>query len=398
MQNIMIGLILALGLASVAGVTHANNGQGKQVGNVYVMDNNPSANKLVVYNRFANGRLKHVGSVLTGGDGAGNNAEADPLGSQDSIVLSENGRVLYLVNAGSDSISVFGLTARGWPKLRQTISTEGDFPVSLALHNDLLYVLNAGSNGSIAGYRVARNGRLSLLEGSVRSLNTGQVGDPEGDARNIAPGDIAFDPLARRLLVPFGRGTALGEGRLLAFELGDDDLPSNAFLETPSQGRLPFSVDFTVNGIALVAEALGTTGGEPVSGSLSSLDFVEGAELLSLDSVDNGQIATCWVRAGQVTDLAFTSNTNADTMTSYRVSRSGQITLLNEAAATDVGAPIDFALTRNDRFMYVTTSEDGGVRGYRVNRKTGALRNLGLFSGLPTFQEHGFAPQGLVVR
>jgi len=33
-----------------------------------------------------------------------------------------------------------------------------------------------------------------------------------------------------------------------------------------------------------------------------------------------------------------------------------------------------------------------------VNLNTGALRNLGLFSGLPTFQQQGFAPQGLVVR
>lgn len=397
MKKAALGVLSAALLTSVAGLSHAN-GFVKLVGNAYVMDNNPDGNRMVVYGRYSNGALLNFGSVRTGGLGAGDNAAADPLGGQDSVILSEDGRFLYSVNAGSDDISVFFLTRRGRPVLIQTISSNGDFPVSMTLDDDVLYVLNAGSNGSIAGYNVAKNGRLSPIEGSVRSLNTGQEGEPEGDARNIAPGDIAFDTLNRRLLIPFGRGTEVGEGRLLTFSVDDNNLPSETFVETEAQGRLPFSVDFTSNGTALIAEALGTVGGDPVSGSLSSHNFADGANLLPVDSVDNGQVATCWVRVTHTTDIAFTSNTVADTLTSYSISRNGEITVLEGAAAADVGSPIDFALTKDDRYMYVTTSDDGGVRGYAVNAQTGQLRELGLFSGLPTFEEDGFAPQGMAVR
>lgn len=371
------------------------------VGNAYVMDNNPEGNRMVVYGRFSNGELRQFGSVRTGGLGAGDNAPVDALGGQESIILSDDGRFMYSVNAGSDNISVFFLTKKGRPVLIQKISSQGDFPVSMTLDDDVLYILNAGSNGSIAGFDVSKEGRLSLIEDSVRSLNTGIDGVPEGDLRNLAPGDIAFDSANRRLLIPFGRGLELGEGRLLSFAIDDDNKPSADFTEVIAPGRLPFSVDFTRNGIALVADALGPEAGAPgsgIGGGLSSLVYTEGTNLSAVDSVANGQIETCWVRAAHNSDLVFTTNTSADSISSYTVSRNGVISIIDATAAADVGTPVDFDLTKDDRFLYVTTSTDGGVRGYRVDQKTGALREIGLFSGLPTSETDNFAPQGLAVR
>ena len=392
-------MILMLGIALIVpAVASATGRSARFVGNVYAMDNNPEGNRLVVYGRFSNGALRRFGSVGTGGLGAGDNADADPLGSQESIIVSENGRTLYSVNAGSNTISIFHLTRLGRPILIQRVSSEGTFPVSLTTDGELLYVLNSGDNGTIAGYNIGKNGRLELIDASVTSLGTGQVGVPVGGLRNLAPGDIAFDTHERRLLIPFGNGTELGEGLLLSFTVEDDGTLGLDSGETTSPGRLPFSVDFTQNGVAIIAEALGTADGDPTGGSVSSVRFDGGASLEVRDSVDLGQATTCWVRVAHQSNLVFTSNTAAGSLSSLRASRNGDITLVDAEAATGIGGPIDFDLTEDDQFLYVTTSSDGGVAGFRVNPDSGALRSIGLYKGLPTFEEDGFAPQGLAIR
>ena len=85
-----------------------------------------------------------------------------------------------------------------------------------------------------------------------------------------------------------------------------------------------------------------------------------------------------------VADTAFISNTAAATLSSYRIDGNGDLTLAEAvAAATGPGsAPIDSALSRNSRFLYVVDSTLGRVLIYRV---AGAgLVPLGSVTGLPT--------------
>ena len=77
-------------------------------GNVYVPTNQTTGNSIVVFHRDADGVLTFVGSVASGGNGAGTGA--DPLASQGAVVLSQDSRLLFAVNAGSDSISVFAVS------------------------------------------------------------------------------------------------------------------------------------------------------------------------------------------------------------------------------------------------------------------------------------------------
>ena len=378
---------LVLTIMSLTSITHAQNRSfdRKSHGNVYVMDNNPEDNQIISYFRSRSGRLINIGSYSTQGLGAGDNAPADPLGSQNSIALSEDEKNLYVVNAGSDDISVFRLFRFGLPRLIQKISSNGDFPVSLAIQDDVMYVLNSGSDGAISGFRIGRFGRLRPIGNSTRALALGATGFPQGDARNLAPGDISFDSLNRRLLIAYaGGGTS---GQLLSFELNDDDTPADVFDAVSSQGAVPFSLDFTEFGTAIVAEA---------SGSLSSYNYGADNDLISVSSViGNGQQATCWIVA--IDDFAYSANTVSGTLSLYNVKRNGEINLLN-AQAANVGAPIDFGVTEDERFMYVVSSTEGGVQGFRVNPNTGALISLGTFAGLPTFDANGYAPQGIAVK
>ena len=376
-------MVLALLLVSPV---HADRARDHVTGKVYSMENDPEQNRIAVFARFVSGRLKRIGSVRTGGLGAGDNAAADPLGGQNAMLLSEDRDTLYVVNAGSDDISVFDVSRFGWPRLVQRISSEGVFPVSLTSDGGTLYVLNAGGDGSIAGFRQTRRGRLRLIPDSVRTLGLGLVGPPIGDARNLAPGDIGFDTLNRRLLITHAGGGSAGE--LLSFPVQDDGTPGNQPEVVQSEGAVPFSLDFSPNGTALVAEA---------SGSVSSYNYGLGADLAVVSSaVANGQAATCWVQSS-ASGLVVVSNTVSGTLSTYEVSRNGVLTLLDAAAASGIGEPVDFSFTPNERFLYVVASSEGGIRGFRV-RRSGRLRDLGLFQGLPTFAQDGFAPQGLVVR
>src|SRR5215467_8127408 len=79
-----------------------------RAGFVYVMTNKATGNSVIQYSRASSGSLNWLREVATGGNGTGANG-ADPLGSQDSLVLSGDGHLLLAANATSNEISVLGL-------------------------------------------------------------------------------------------------------------------------------------------------------------------------------------------------------------------------------------------------------------------------------------------------
>ena len=84
-------------------------------GSVYVMTNQPTGNKVIEYHRASNGSLRQNSIVSTGGlGGTGNGVGTlDPLGSQNSLVLSGDGARLLAVNAGSNELSVLAAGSGG---------------------------------------------------------------------------------------------------------------------------------------------------------------------------------------------------------------------------------------------------------------------------------------------
>ena len=84
----------------------------ESVGNVYTMNNDVTSNQVLAFVRARDGALRYIGKTATGGQGAATQAAFDPLGSQDSVILSDNHRALFVVNAGSNQLSVFRLTRR----------------------------------------------------------------------------------------------------------------------------------------------------------------------------------------------------------------------------------------------------------------------------------------------
>ena len=138
-------------------------------GAVYALTNQ-SANGVATFARGADGSLTWSGSVSTGGTGAGSG-----LGSQGALALSDDGRWLFAVNAGSNDVSAFRVTASGL-ELTSRVSSGGVRPISLTVHGNVLYVLNAGGDGNISGFTIGTDGELAAISGSTRALSGANVG------------------------------------------------------------------------------------------------------------------------------------------------------------------------------------------------------------------------------
>ena len=144
-----------------------------------------------------NGTLSLAGAYATGGVGgvlAG--SVVDHLASQGSLTYDRRHGLLYAVNAGSNSVSVFAVI-HDRLYLRQILPSGGSFPVSVAVHNDLVYVLNARNGGSVQGYRVFFN-VLIPIDRSSRPLGLDPTATPEF---TNTPGQVAFSPNGAQLIV-----------------------------------------------------------------------------------------------------------------------------------------------------------------------------------------------------
>jgi hypothetical protein len=107
---------------------------------VYTQTNDPGGNQIIAYRRAADGALTLLGAYDTGGLGAGK----PHLASQGSVVLSDDGRWLFAVNAGSDDLSVFAVTADGLAPVDR-VDAGGVRPTSVTAHQALLYVLSTAA-------------------------------------------------------------------------------------------------------------------------------------------------------------------------------------------------------------------------------------------------------------
>jgi len=156
---------------------------------VYVQTNQASGNAIAIFNRSTDGALILSTTVLTGGLSTG--AE---LGSEGSVILSNDGRWLFSTNAGSNEISAFRVDANGLTLVNKAASG-GTLPISLASYKNLLYVLNAGGSGNITGFIVDESGKLTPLAGSTLPLSNNDVGAAPG------PAQASFSPDGKMLIV-----------------------------------------------------------------------------------------------------------------------------------------------------------------------------------------------------
>src|SRR6516165_10044642 len=156
---------------------------------VYVQTNDATGNEVIAFSRAEDGALAPHGRHPTGGRGTG----SPHLASAGSVVLSDDGRWLLVVNAGSDELSLFAVQPDGL-RLADRVGSGGSKPASVAVSGALVYVLNNGTP-NISGFNLT-DGKLAALAGSTRPLS----------GAGADPAQVSFTP-GGRALIATERGT-----------------------------------------------------------------------------------------------------------------------------------------------------------------------------------------------
>lgn len=417
---IVIGMVFFYGCDEIIDVFEEEEEADSFAGAVYVMTNETSGNKIATYGRSEDGSLTFTGSYPTGGLGASfdGGEGLDPLISAYALNITEDREFILAVNAGSNTVSIMQVEEDFSLSLTDQVTTNGTGPNSIAIFDEIVYVSNIDEDGSFAGepdqegsligYSLTEEGKLTLISGSERSL----------EAR---PSAVQFSPDGNYLAVSFinGGSAALASGstdEIVVFEVNADGslsanptgnaastLPGN-----PENRNLPSAIGFQiveelgVNYI-LVTEARefqadGTPPAFPnlQTGSVSSYRIeADGSlspvieDVLAGSSISDGQRTTCWIAVSNEQDYLWVSNALPASISTYAFDgTSGSISLINELeiqgtpAASDTDPDIGFETTEgwidcftdeDGRFLYQLYGLDGTIGVFKIDGSTLSL-------------------------
>jgi len=323
---------------------------------VYTLTNQVAGNAVAVFARAGDGTLTAAGSFSTGGAGTGAG-----LGSQGAVTLSNDGRLLFAVNAGSNDVSVFRVDPQGLSLLSRTLSG-GTLPTSVTVSRNVVYVLNTGGAGNISGFTVGSTGGLTPIAGSTKSLSTAAAG----------PAEVSFSPDGRELVV-----TEKGTSLLDVYPVDKNGVAGERTSYT-SAGGTPFGFAFGPRNLLFVSEAAA-----PGSASSYAVNKEGNLQVIS-GAVLTHHGAPCWAVVTADGRFGFTGN-GSGSVSGFSIAPDGAIRLLGDGGAAVIGSGVnDIALSANSRYLYVLqTGGAQAIHAFRI-QDDGSLRAVGPVGGLPT--------------
>lgn len=342
-----------------SGDEFARNGGGKHV---YTLSNQVSGNAVLDYTRASDGKLTYNTSYATGGNGTGGG-----LGNQYALILGEDDddeNILLAVNAGSNSISSFNVTGNELV-LKSTISSGGMRPISIAQHDDIVFVLNAGGMGNISGFKLGNNNMLTPIANSTRPLSSTASGAAE----------IAFVNDGKVLVV-----TEKATNKIITYTVNENGMPGMMHATT-SANTTPFGFDVGNNGNIFVSEAAGGAAG---ASTLSSYHVSNDGSIALIDGPNAAnQSAACWVVITSNGKYAYTTNTASNNLSNYDVNiNTGSISVNTAIAASTGMGPIDAALSSGSKYLYILNAGSHTIGVYEV-ASNGALSFVQTMTGVP---------------
>jgi 6-phosphogluconolactonase len=347
------------GLAVVALAAIAPTSAFAHGGGTVYTESNAAANAVQAFDQAPDGTLTPGESTLTGGAGSG----AAGLGSEGALALEHDW--LVAVNAGSNDVSLFRIR-HDRLVLVDRVPSGGTTPNSVTIHDGVVYVLNSGGTGNIAGFRLGHHG-LWPLAGSTQPLASATAGAVQ----------VSFTPRGDQLVV-----SEKGANTIETFPV-DRRGRASAGTAHASAGAAPFGFSFGKH------DALNVT--EAGASALTSYALTPFAPITA--SLVNGQGAACWAVSTSNGHYTFTADAATDAISAYAQEWDGTLSLVTPGGATAQLAagthPLDEAIS-NDRYLYVNGGNTGQISAFRIGWN-GSLTPLGAFGALPV----GFG--GLVV-
>ena len=327
---------------------------------VYVQTNDATANEVIAFSRTQDGALAPLGRYSTGGRGTG----SPHLASAGSVVLSDDGRWLLVVNAGSDELSLFAVQPDGL-QLVGRAGSSGSKPTSIAVSGALVYVLNNGTP-SISGFRLA-DGKLTAIPDSTRPLSSA----------GADPAQVLFTTDGRVLIV-----TERGTDTISSY-LTDERGYAQGPTTIKSSGQTPYGFGLTADGSLIVSEAFGGATGAAATSSYA----VSGAGELTMvsGSIGDTRSEVCWVALTKDDRFAYVTNFGDGTVSSYEITADRSLRLRDPVAASagqgEKGIR-DEAISGDGRYLYAIHADAQKLFGWAVGQG-GQLTPVGEFGGVP---------------
>lgn len=202
----------------------------------------------------------------------------------------------------------------------------------MAVHGDVVYVLNARDGGSIQGYR-----SIGSLLAPIPTWHRALGLDPNATPEFLTtPGQVAFTPEGGKLLVTT-------KGNTGAIEVFDVNALGGASLH-PVVTSLPGAVRFaaTVDSVGNLAVT------EAGPSAVAIFRVNDDSTLTQVSSIATGDAATCWIV--RVSDTLYASNAGSGTLSEVRDAPGEPLALLGTVATdsgtVDAAASSDGTLTR----------------------------------------------------
>ena len=329
--------------------------RGDAIGAVYTMSNAAEGNSVLMFDRWLSGKLTPAGEFSTGGLGTGAG-----LGNQGAVIIDPANRWLFVVNAGSNDVSVFAIDEHGLTLVDREPSG-GEQPVSLTYSHNLLYVLNAGgavgTADSISGFNVTADGMLIPIPGSTQLLS---------DA-NTGPAQISFNADGDVLVV-----TEKATNLIDTFTVDVNGVagPVNTHV---SAGVTPFGFAIGKRDQVIVSEA---AGGATDQSSMSSYQLGKDGGLSVISAaVGTTETAACWVVVSNDGRFSYTTNAGSNTISGYSIGFEGSLNLLdNNGITARTGrnsGPLDMVVSSDGRNLYTLNGNNDTIGVFRIKLKGG---------------------------
>ena len=337
-------------------------------------------------------------------------ARHEVAGAVYTMTNATTGNSVLLFNRAADgTLTAAGSFATGGSGTGRGLGNQGALVLSEGQR--WLFAVNAGSN-EISVFAVKRAGlvlvdkvpsggtrpvSLTVDDNLLYVLNAGGTDNITGftigrrgklsplpgstrllSGTGTAPAQVQFNPKGNVLVV-----TEKATNLIDTYTVGDDGLANGPFVQA-SAGVTPFGFAFDRRGRMYVSDA---AGGAPGASSVSSYRVSSSGNIQAISpAAATTETAACWVVISNNGRFAYTTNTGSGSISGYRVAKDGSLTLRDADGRTgDTGAgsaPLDMSLSRDGRYLYTLNSGNGTIGAFSVG-SDGELAAFAGISGLP---------------
>jgi 6-phosphogluconolactonase (cycloisomerase 2 family) len=321
---------------------------------VYTESNNPAdgQNAVLAYTRTRDGALHELGSFATGGTGQLNVPKVvGPDDGDQQVQVTADGRFLFAVNEGSNSVTAFRIRRDGSLARIGVFDSGGTQPDSIGIAGHFLYVANRGNAtattpGTIApevtAFDLNRDGTLSAIPGSAVPFPVGTF-----VTQTLVSPDNRFLFVEAATLTGTPGGNTLttfrinGDGTLTDAPGGPAGAGSNA----------PILLGSAVNPELHIIYA-----GFASSHQVGVFTYDETGRTTFVGTVGDQGTAPCWCVISADGRTLYVSNTGSDTIGVYSLADPlHPVQIQNLHLAGPRTSPFEIALDPTGRFLYAVT-------------------------------------------